>query len=47
VKRPEGIYSSERELIWDNARQTVVGSDYRITVNPETLKQLEESKKLP
>lgn len=47
VQRPEGIYTSERELIWDNARQTVVGSDYRIMVNPETLKQLEESKKLP
>jgi lipopolysaccharide export system protein LptA len=49
VQRPEGTYSSERELIWDNARQKVAGSDYKfeILIKPETLKQLEESKKLP
>jgi lipopolysaccharide export system protein LptA len=49
VQRPEGTYSSDRELIWDIAGQKVAGKDYKfdILLKPETLKQLEESKKLP
>jgi lipopolysaccharide export system protein LptA len=48
VRRPEVTYSSDEELIWDIARQKVIGSNYRINVNPdaETLKRLEESQKL-
>lgn len=49
IKRPEGTYTSDRELTWDNVQRKVVGSNYRINItgNAETLKQLKESEKLP
>ena len=40
IERPEGTYSSNRELEWDKGHGTVSGSDYKITGNPETLKRL-------
>jgi lipopolysaccharide export system protein LptA len=46
IKTPDATFDSERELVWDNARKTAVGSDYKIAVNPETLKRVEESQKL-
>jgi len=46
IKTADATFNSERELVWDNARRTAVGSDYKITVNPETLKRVEESQKL-
>jgi lipopolysaccharide export system protein LptA len=47
IDRPEGIYRSEEELIWDNAQQVVRGSNYKITVNPALLKDVKELEKLP
>ncbi len=46
IKTADATFNSDQELIWDNARKTAVGSGYKITVNPETLKRLEESQKL-
>ena len=55
IEMPQGTYTSNRELQvaglnrppGDKARHTVTGSDYKITVKPEVLKQAEESQKLP
>jgi len=47
IKRPEGTYTSERELVWDNLRRKVLGEDYKIVINPETLKRAGELEKLP
>ena len=46
IKTADATFNSDQELIWDNSRKTAVGSGYKITVNPETLKRLEESQKL-
>lgn len=46
IKASGATFSSERELIWDVARETAVGSGYKITVSPETLKNAEDSLKL-
>jgi lipopolysaccharide export system protein LptA len=45
-------YTSGQELIWDRARQTVKGSDYKLTpkpgvLKPDVLKRAVESGKLP
>jgi lipopolysaccharide assembly outer membrane protein LptD (OstA) len=47
IEMPQGTYTSNRELEWDNGRRTVIGSDYKITVKPEVLKSATESQKLP
>ncbi len=46
IKTADATFNSEKELIWDNAQKKAMGSDYKITVNPETLKRVEESQKL-
>ena len=46
IKTTDATFNSEKELVWDNARKTAVGSGYKITVNPETLKRIEQSQKL-
>lgn len=46
IEMPEGIYQSPRELIWDNINQVVRSPDSKFTVNPELLKQTQESEKL-
>ena len=52
IEMPQGTYTSNRELEWDNGRHTVIGSDYKISIkpeliNPEVLKRAAESQKLP
>ncbi len=47
IEMPQGTYTGNRELEWDNGRKTVIGSDYKITVKPEALKRASESQKLP
>ncbi len=47
IKTADATFNSEQELIWDNALKKAVGTGYKITVNPETLKRVEESQKLP
>ena len=46
IKTTDATFSSEQELIWDNAQKKAVSTNYKITVNPETLKRVEESQKL-
>jgi lipopolysaccharide export system protein LptA len=46
IEMPEGVYHSPRELIWDNINKVVLSSDSKFTVNPEFLKQAQESEKL-
>jgi len=47
IEMPQGTYTGARELEWDNGRSILIGSDYKITVKPETLKRAAESQKLP
>lgn len=47
IERPEGVYQSGDELIWDNANQTVRGSNARFTAAPALLKNLKGSEKFP
>ncbi len=46
IKTADATFNSEQELIWDNAQKKAVSTNYKITVNPETLKRVEESQKL-
>ena len=47
IKTTDATFSAEQELIWDNAQKKAVSTDYKIVINPETLKRVEESQKLP
>ncbi|MCO5051660.1 MAG: hypothetical protein M9920_05100 [Verrucomicrobiae bacterium] len=47
IELPEGVYQSEDELIWNNANQTVRGSNARFTAAPALLKNLKESERFP
>jgi lipopolysaccharide export system protein LptA len=47
IEAPQAIYTSQQELVWDNARRTVNGTDYKITFKPETLKRAADSQKIP
>lgn len=46
IDLPQGVYRSDRELIWDNAGQIVTGTEFTIEANPALLKRVEESEKL-
>ena len=46
IKTTDATFSAEQELIWDNAQKKAVSTDYKIVINPETLKRVEESQKL-
>jgi lipopolysaccharide export system protein LptA len=46
LETPEVIVSEANELIWDNARSTLIGTGYKSQVKPEVLKRAEESRKL-
>jgi lipopolysaccharide export system protein LptA len=47
LETPEVIISEANELIWDNARGTMIGTGYKSQIKPEVLKRAEESQKLP
>jgi lipopolysaccharide export system protein LptA len=47
IETPQAIITSQQELVWDNARQTVATGDYKVAVKPEVLKRAAESQKLP
>jgi len=48
IERPEGVYTSEEDLKWDNALQKVSGKDFKIKykLKPEDLKDAVKSEKL-
>jgi hypothetical protein len=47
IEIPQATYIGQQELEWDNARRTVIGTDYKITFKQEALKQAAESQKIP
>lgn len=47
LETPQVIISEANELMWDNARSTMLGTGYKSQVKPEALKRAGESPKLP
>jgi lipopolysaccharide export system protein LptA len=45
IERPDGVYRSDQELVWDNAHQVVRGSNFKITA-PTLLNDVKELEKL-